>query len=220
MTSLLVLRPEPGASSTVEKARALGLKAVAVPLFEIEPVEWQMPDPSRFDGLLLTSANGIRQGGNQLGALGCLKVFAVGDATAKAAQDAGLEVAAFGELGVDRLLDSIPGDLKLLHLCGADRRQPERPRQQITPLVVYKSKPIDAPGVQFAGGVALVHSPAAGRRLAELVENRAEISIAAISPAAAGAVGSGWKSVEAAAEPSDEALLALAARLCNNPPPK
>lgn len=221
MTCLLVLRPEPGASSTVEKARARGLDAVAVPLFEIAPVDWQAPDPARFDGLLLTSANGVRQGGDQLRALSGLKVFAVGGATAKAAHDAGFAVAAFGELGVDRLLDSVAGDLKLLHLCGADRRQPEHPRQQITPLVVYKSKTIDVPGVHSAsGGVALVHSPAAGRRLAEIVEDRAKLIIAAISPAAAEAVGSGWKFVESAAEPSDEALLALAATLCNNPPPK
>ena len=33
MKRVLVLRPEPGASATVERARALGLDAVAVPLF-------------------------------------------------------------------------------------------------------------------------------------------------------------------------------------------
>jgi hypothetical protein len=33
-------------------------------------------------------------------------------------------------------------------------------------------------------------------------------------------VGDGWESVEAAPEPNDDALLALAARLCNNPPPE
>ena len=220
MTRLLVLRPEPGASLTVEKARARGLEAVAVPLFEIEPVEWQPPDPAQFDGLLLTSANGVARSGDRLRALAGLKVFAVGGVTAKAAHAAGFEVAAIGEFGVDQLLASIASDLRLLHLCGVDRRQPESPRQHITPLVVYKSKPIDAPAIHWARGVALVHSPAAGRRLAELVDDRAEMIVAAISPAAADAVGSGWKSVEAAGEPTDEALLALAARLCNNPPPK
>jgi uroporphyrinogen-III synthase len=221
MTWLLVLRPEPGASSTVEKARALGLDAVAVPLFEIDPVEWQTPDPGKFDGLLLTSANAVRYAGDQLRELSSLKVYAVGEASAKAAHDAGFDVAATGKLGVDRLLSSIAGDLKLLHLCGAGRREPERPRQCLTPLVVYRSRPIEASGVPSAsGGVALVHSPAAGRRFAQLVEDRSAVTIAAISPAAANAVGGGWKTVEAAAEPSDEALLALAARLCNNPPPK
>jgi uroporphyrinogen-III synthase len=45
---------------------------------------------------------------------------------------------------------------------------------------------------------------------------RETIAIIAISQAAAEAVGNGWKSVEAADQPTDEALLALAARLCNN----
>jgi len=53
-----------------------------------------------------------------------------------------------------------------------------------------------------------------------LVGDRSSIAIAAISPAAAEAVESGWQAVEASDEPSDDALLALAARLCNNPRPK
>jgi uroporphyrinogen-III synthase len=64
--------------------------------------------------------------------------------------------------------------------------------------------------------VALIHSPRAGRRFTELVEDRSSISIAAISPAAAEAVGGGWKLVASAEHPTDDALLALAARLCNN----
>ena len=74
--------------------------------------------------------------------------------------------------------------------------------------------------VATAGSVALVHSPRAGRRFAELVGDRGSIAIAAISPAAAEAVGEGWQAVAAAEEPGDDALLALAARLCNNPPPE
>ena len=63
MSALLVLRPEPGASATVERARELGLDAVAVPLFEIEAMDWDAPEPGGFDGLLLTSANAVRCGG-------------------------------------------------------------------------------------------------------------------------------------------------------------
>jgi uroporphyrinogen-III synthase len=51
------------------------------------------------------------------------------------------------------------------------------------------------------------------------VRERASTSIAAISPAGVEAVGSGWAMVESATEPNDEALLALAARLCKNPRP-
>jgi uroporphyrinogen-III synthase len=43
---------------------------------------------------------------------------------------------------------------------------------------------------------------------------RERVRVAAISPAAAAACGTGWERCEAAAEPSDGALLSLAAKLC------
>ena len=69
MRRMIVLRPEPGASTTVANARKLGMDSVAAPLFEIEPVEWQAPEPTGFDGLLLTSANGGRFSGAQIASL-------------------------------------------------------------------------------------------------------------------------------------------------------
>jgi uroporphyrinogen-III synthase len=221
MTRLLVLRPEPGASATVARAKERGFDACAVPLFEVEPVEWRAPEPARFDGLLLTSANALRHGGEQLELLCGLKAYAVGEATADAARETGFDIAATGDLGVDDLLDSIDPDLSLLHLCGADRQAPGSAGQTITPVIVYRSRPIESPDLsQARGNIALVHSPRAGARLAELMADRSSISIAAISDAAANSVGGGWMRVEAASEPTDDALLALAARLCNNSPPK
>jgi uroporphyrinogen-III synthase len=220
MRRVLVLRPEPGASVTVERARRSGLDATAVPLFEIEPVQWQAPEAGSFDGLLVTSANGIRAAGQQLQSLRGLKVYAVGAATAQAAREAGFDVAASGEAGVDRLLDSIEADLQLLHLCGQDRREP-RARQEITPVVVYRAKPIQAPDFAGANGsIALLHSPRAAQRFAELVSDKHSIAILAISTAASEAAGGGWEKVEVATEPTDDALLALAATLCNKPHPK
>ena len=87
MRPVLVLRPEPGASETVERARGRGLNAIAVPLFEVRPLEWEAPEPSGFAGLLLTSANAVRHGGERLAKLRGLKVYAVGEATAEAARD-------------------------------------------------------------------------------------------------------------------------------------
>jgi uroporphyrinogen-III synthase len=218
---VLVLRPEPGASATVKRARERGLETVAVPLFEIERVAWEAPDAAGFDGLLLTSANAVRHGGEAIAKLRGLPVYAVGDATAEAARGAGFDVAATGDEGMDRLLGSIEGGLRFLHLCGEDRREPSEPWHRITALPVYRAKPLEKPGLSAArGAVALIHSPRAGRRFAELVDDRGSIAIAAISAAAAEAVGIGWQSVETAEAPSDEALLALAARLCDNPAPK
>jgi uroporphyrinogen-III synthase len=221
MTRVLVLRPEPGASATVARARELGLDAIAVPLFRIEPVDWEAPEPGGFDGLLLTSANAVRFGGEQLQRLRGLKTHAVGEATADEAREAGFDIATTGDSGVDGLLGSIEPGLRLLHLCGEDRREPDRPSQQITPVVVYRSPQIEHPDLSaIAGRVALIHSPRAGRRFAELVKDRQSIAIAAISSGAAQAVGNGWTAVETAEQPNDDALLALAARLCNNSRPE
>jgi len=218
---LLLLRPEPGLSASAARAEALGLKVIACPLFRIEPFGWEAPDPADYDALLLTSANAVRHGGDALAKLRKLKTYAVGEATAAAAREAGFDIAAAGDAGVDRLLGSIEPDLKLLHLCGADRREPDGAKQEIVPIAVYRSKPIQNPNVDgIAGSVALVHSPRAGRRFAELAEDRASIAIVAISPAAAEAVGAGWETVEAAGRPTDEAVLALAASLCNKPAPQ
>ena len=221
MRRLLILRPEPSAGATVERARALGLNAIAVTLFEVEPVAWGAPEAGSFGGLLLTSANAVRMGGEGLKALRGLKAYAVGEATADAAREAGFDIASTGDEGVDRLLGSIEPELKLLHLCGEDRREPAGAKQQITPVIVYRARPVERPDLGAApGSVALIHSPRAGRRLAELVSERGSIAVAAVSEAAAEAVGEGWREVAVAEHPTDDALLALAASLCDKPDPK
>lgn len=220
MRRLFLFRPEPGARHTAERAKALGLDAVTVPLFEIEPIEWTAPDPAEFDALLITSANSLRLAGEQMDSLRSLPVHAVGEATAFAATVAGFGVATVGTQGAEELLASIEPGARLLHLCGEDRRTPEVPGRSITCVTVYRakarSKPFDLD--QLQGHVAAVHSPRAARRLAELVDRpaRSTVRIAAISPAAAEAAGTGWKQVESAGMPSDSALLALAARLCES----
>jgi uroporphyrinogen-III synthase len=215
MTRVLVLRPEPGATATVRRARARGLDAIGIPLFEIEPVPWKAPEPNRFDGLLLTSANAVRGAGDRLHSLRGLPVYAVGEATADAAREAGFDIKSVGEDGIDRLLHSIEPELKLLHLCGEHRKAPSDPTQQIIAVTVYRASERDADLTAVRDAVALVHSPRAARRLAELVGDRDQIAIAAISEAAASAAGNGWQSVHFAESPNDDALLALAARLCN-----
>jgi uroporphyrinogen-III synthase len=223
MRRVLVLRPEPGATATVRRARERGLEAEAVPLFEVEPVEWAVPDPSDFDALLMTSANAVRHSGPGLQALRELPVHAVGEATARAAREAGFDVATIGDWDVNRLLGSINGSLRLLHLCGEHRTVPDSARQPITAVPVYRARAREGADIGAASGsLALIHSSRAGERFAELVDaqaiDRRTIIIAAISQAAAEAAGSGWAAIETAASPTDDALLALAQRLCNKSP--
>jgi uroporphyrinogen-III synthase len=215
MRNIVILRPEPGASKTFEKAVAQGLNAVKLPLFEIEPLAWVPPNLSDFDGLLVTSANAIRQAGAGLERLKSLPVYAVGQATAEAAEEAGFKVAKAGIAGVRNLLGKIHSDLRLLHLAGEDRIDPRRAWQKITAVPVYRSRvidPVDPGGLE--GSVVLVHSPRAGERLAEIAHERSTIAVAAISRAAAQTCGGGWKQIAFVTRPNDIALLALAARLC------
>lgn len=218
MTKVIVLRPEPGASETLDRAKARGLDAVSVPLFAIEPLDWSPPEASGFDALLLTSANALQFGGEQLTSLRGLPVHAVGKATADAAREAGFDIASSGDAGVERLLASLEPGFRLLHLCGEDRKEVSA-RQKITAVPVYRSKVIEpAPDLSTASGaVVMIHSPRAGQRFAELAEqqelDRAQIAVIAISSAAA--AGRGWKRVAVAEHPSDDALLALAERLCD-----
>lgn len=221
MRRVLVLRPEPGASATVARALELGLDAVPIPLFEVDPVEWDAPDPGKFDGLLLTSANAVRHGGAQLSKLRGLPVYAVGEATAEAAREAGFDIAATGDGGIDRLLQSLEPDLKLLHLSGEEVREPATARQQLERIVVYRARAIEALNLSsIHGAVALIHSARAAQRFAELVEHRGSIAIAAVSGAALEKAGDGWEAAKAADYPTDDALLALAASLCNTSSPK
>ena len=96
------------------------------------------------------------------------------------------------------------------------RKIPAGASPDIDSIIVYRSIEVPAANTDAVDGtVALIHSPRAGRRLAELIEDRSSIAIAAISSAAAEAAGTGWETVEAAEDPTDDALLALAERLCN-----
>jgi len=219
MKRVLVLRPEPGASATVNRARERGLDAIAMPLFEIESVAWDVPEAAGYDGLLLTSANAVRHDGEGLSELRGLPVHAVGPATAEAAREAGFDIASVGEAGVDRLLGSIEPGLKLLHVAGEDRKEPDDARQEIQAVTVYRSRERDDVVLNdIDGSVALIHSTRAAERFAELADriDKSAIAIAAISPEARAAAGEGWAAAEAAASADDEALLALAERLCNN----
>lgn len=220
MTRVIVLRPEPGASETVARAQALGLHALSIPLFEIEPVAWAMPNKTDYDGLLLTSVNALRHGGAKLHSLTNLPAYAVGEATAEAARAAGFRIERAGESGVDRLLQSMAPHLKLLHLCGEDHKSPNAAEQIITAVPVYRAAARDVALKNVSEAVALIHSPRAARRFADLIGDRSTVAIAAISSAAADAAGAGWARIAAAEQPTDEALLALAARLCNTSPAK
>jgi uroporphyrinogen-III synthase len=216
---LIVLRPEPGASATVARARDMGLVAVAHPLFETQPEVWDAAEPEAYTGILMTSANAARHAGPGLARYLHLPLFAVGLATASAAEAAGFASVASGDSDVARLLAKVAtlGKHKLLHLSGEDVTEVAAIGIEIDRRIVYRAEPLIPDGAMLEtlaiGGVALVHSPRAAARLAEIAPERAVLSLAAISPRTAEAAGTGWQRVAVAAVPRDEALLDIAASL-------
>jgi uroporphyrinogen-III synthase len=219
---LLILRPQPGAEATAARALKMGMEAVVAPLFEIVPVEWEAPDPKRVDAVVLTSANAPRQAGPQLKAFTHLPCYAVGEATAAAAQEAGFAETQAGPSDGAALIELLAaqGVERALHPCGRDNHPTGHRHVTLIRRIVYAAEPVDALPLQAAkvlanGALALLHSPRAAALFARLVSDKAGIAIAAISPAALAAAGSGWRLAASAAEPRDEALLELACKLCN-----
>ena len=219
---LIVTRPQPGNAATVERARALGLDARAVPLFAARPLEWEVPQAGRFDALLLTSAQAVRLAGPGLAGLASLPVHAVGAATARAAEAAGLTVATTGSAGAEQLLDAVTSDKiqKILWLCGRERSEFDAGRTEVEPLPCYTVDSLPPPTEWFdliaAPAVLLAHSARAARRLSGLVgDARAHLALVAISPGAAAAAGGGWRDLAVATRPDDAAMLAAGHALCH-----
>ncbi|MFC4256525.1 uroporphyrinogen-III synthase [Altererythrobacter xixiisoli] len=225
MTTLWVIRPQPGCADTVAAARALGLTAQALPLFHIGARDWQPPDPGEIDGLLLGSANALRHAGDAIHRFAGKPAWCVGQATADAARAAGLTVAAIGVGGLQQVLDACPPSLHLLRLAGEDHIDLiVPPAIRITTRIVYGSQALSLNGHAAAqigaGAVVALHSAQAARHLARECDRlglpRSAVALVALGPRIAAAAGPGWAAVRAADHPRDAALLALARQMCHD----
>jgi uroporphyrinogen-III synthase len=215
---ILVLRPQPGAGETAARARALGLEVVVAPLFAVRPLAWSPPDPAGFDAVMLTSASAARQASDGLTPFKSLPCYAVGEATAAAAREAGFADIRIGpDDGAALLLMMAEDGVKAaFHACGEDHLALGHPAIAITRVPVYAAEAAERLPVAAEGALALLHSPRAATLFARLAGDRARIAVAAISARTARAAGEGWRRVAVAARPRDEALLELAAKLCQN----
>jgi uroporphyrinogen-III synthase len=221
---LIIVRPEPGNTATSAAARERGLEVHSFPLFETAPVAWDAPDPARYVGVIMTSANAARLAGPDLQRYIHLPLYAVGDVTGDAARDAGFLSIVSGDGDVERLLGKIAtlGLHRLLHLAGADYHPFTPHGVEIEREIVYASNAISpAVGLLTAlkkGGVVMLHSARAAKQFAAIVEShdidQSALSLAAISANAAEAAGTGWNQVNIAARPRDSALLDCAVTLC------
>ena len=223
---VLILRPQPGADESAARARALGLDPVVAPLFVVRPLAWQAPDPGGFDAVVLTSANAARLGGDALTPFLALPCYAVGETTAKAAREAGFRDIRTGPGDGAALVGmmSKAGVRAAFHPCGEDRRDLDPAHLFILDRPVYSAEastrlPPQAETALEQGALVLLHSPRAAAHFSQLLgAGRARVRLAAISAAAAEEAGKGWGAVAIAASPRDQALLELAAKLCQTAP--
>lgn len=104
MLKMLVTRPEPDASETAARLRALGIEPVIAPLLVQHTEDTSLPDPAGFAAMAVTSANALRALAErgELARYTGLKLFAVGDKTATVARDFGFAdvVSANGNFGM------------------------------------------------------------------------------------------------------------------------
>ena len=230
MIPIITIRPDPGCAETIAALATKRLEACGFPLFSVDPADWNPPDPAGIDALLLGSANAIRHGGAALGDYLGKPVYAVGLATAKAARQAGFAVIGTGEGGLQSLLAQVlPAHNRLLRLAGKRRTVLDVPPHiTLAERVVYAARPLPmSPGLEAVLAnrcVVLLHSAEAARHFSSLCLahgiDRSRITLAAMGPRISAAAGPGWRLVADAANPSEDALLALAEQLCQNKAPQ
>ncbi|HEY1072858.1 uroporphyrinogen-III synthase [Brevundimonas sp.] len=199
-----ITRAQPGAARTAVRLTALGFTPVVAPLLAIRPLPEALPrflgaapDLTTVAALAFTSPNGVAAFAALTPDLRDRPVFAVGDATAEAARDAGFADArsAAGDIhALAALIAATPID-GLILAPGA--REPAGdlpallPGRTIQRLPVYAAEETGAvPPPDF--DAVLLHSPRAARALAAALPSQAArnrlavcISDAAVAPLAA-----------------------------------
>ena len=223
---LTIIRPQPGWNITAAAASTMDIAIAGHPMFAVEAVDWAAPDASAFDGILAGSANAFRHGGAQLEALRQLPVHAVGMATADAARAAGFTIADMGKGGLQVVVDRLgAGKQRMLRLSGEERVELALPSGvEIVERTLYRTRALPMDGELAAalakGGVVALHSGAAAAHFRDECARHgidlSAIAILALGPRIADMAGGGWHSIHIAPTSGDEALLALAAPLCQN----
>ncbi|MDY6924143.1 MAG: uroporphyrinogen-III synthase [Pseudomonadota bacterium] len=207
-----VTRAEPGATRSAARLTALGYEPVVASLLAIRPLARPAPDLEGVAALAFTSRNGVAAFA-ALSDARSLPVFAVGDATAAAARAAGFATvrSAGGALeDLARLLTTAAPTGGAVLAPGALEPAGDLPammagRVEVRPLPLYEAV---ATGTAAPAGfdAVLVHSPRAGRALAELGPFAGQAAVA-ISAAAAAALASGsGLEIRIAARPDEPAL--------------
>ncbi|MFT8736407.1 MAG: uroporphyrinogen-III synthase [Zymomonas mobilis] len=227
---LLVLRPEPGATTTTELAQKEGWLVATTPLAKAVSVPWAIEKNLLFDAVMVTSAQAIYHGGTELDKIKDYPLYAVGKATAKAAGLAGFQSIITAEGNGESVLQYLKRDkrMRILRLCGeiykdytAEKNSREENRQFLIK-ILYRMQniaclPTEACQALVENAIVLLHSSRFAQQfrllLAKTDINPDEVQIAVISPTVAEQVGKDWRAVAIAEHPDDMYLLKAAASL-------
>jgi uroporphyrinogen-III synthase len=227
---VLVTRPLPDATATLEALAARGLPGLAAPVQHVEPLPCgHLP---RAALLLLTSRNAVRAIADRA-ELKPLPTFCVGDSTAALAQQHGFRhvVSADSDaVGLARLVvarcDPVAGPVLLptaqgagLKVAAALRAEGFRVhRRAVYRLVAERHLPEAARAALLAGtlGWVLFHAGGAAAsfarmlRTAGLAERVRDVEAIALSAAAAKPLGTlPWRKTSWPAQPTEAAMLAI-----------
>lgn len=224
---VLVTRPEPAASRTAQRLRHVGHEPVVLPLSRIVPIPARASGAA--DAVAATSANAIRHAARSIiEPLVLLPLFAVGEATAAAAREAGFADIRTGATDAAALAGfagaSLPPGARIVYLCGRVRKPDFERSAAAMALVVETSETYDTieigpdeaelDRVAAAGRIdaVLVYSPNAARAVDRLVLQRPRPFQAAtaicLSPEVSAALGNFANRAQVAATPDEDALLA------------
>ncbi|MGF1624794.1 MAG: uroporphyrinogen-III synthase [Alphaproteobacteria bacterium] len=240
---VLVTRPQPEAEHTAMLLREMDVRATLAPMLRIMPVSSAAEEPRVDDvqAIVLTSANAARALIQRpLGAMLMERdrpLFAVGEATAQAARDAGfgrVEAAGGDVEGLVRVLAGRvdPGRGAVIYPCGEHRAHDlvaelARIDLDCRPVVVYAARAETRLPRDVEHGLrdrrfdaVLFYSPRTAGIFVDLVEaygladRVGHTRALCLSPAVAGrAQALRWAGLDVAARPDQEALLAVVRRL-------
>ena len=123
MPRVLLTRPAEDAVPVIDALRKIGVETASAPLLNIHFESGPVLDLSEFQGVLLTSANGVRALARRT-ARRDISAYAVGDATARAAVDTGFSSVYSATGDVDALIELVAercrsADGPFLHAAGS-----------------------------------------------------------------------------------------------------
>jgi uroporphyrinogen-III synthase len=214
-----VTRAEPGAARTAARLRAMGLEPVVAPVLAIEPLTPALPDLDAFTALAFTSINGV-VAFTALTARREQPVFAVGDATAQAAREAGFVDVRSASGDLHALAGLIAAEIRDAALLVPQAQTPAGDfqaaladagarRVSVQSLAVYRARQTTASAPAPVDAI-LIHSPRAAQVLTTLApQPLSDTLIACISSAAAAPLVALGLKPAVAKTPDEAALLAI-----------